>query len=327
MNKVGIGIVILGWLLSLSTQAQEVGWINQFDGQASDYLLQREDKTFPVTLLMLLKVGDKISVNDKQHSIELNLQGGIQSVKVTYENSPFLIQASHQAPAELSGLWKWTTERVDEWHQLLMAQAEQLEQSKTRGESKSTGPIMPLISNVKPDETLQSARLVAGKRPLHLQWQGGTPPYRVIIKQRLDELLTLTTDKTEITTEAINFEGDKSYHVKIIDANNLSFTGGFRVVSPENLPTYPESLPVNRLPPIVYQTLQAIWLATQKDPKVEATLVDKETPAQETQPDGSKWIFEAYQQAAALASQYLPAQLLQQALAQGAKLKVRGIRG
>jgi hypothetical protein len=332
MNKVGILIVISGWLLSLSTLAQEVGWINQFDGQAENYLLQRENKALPVTLLMLLKVGDQISVNDKQHSIELNLQGGIQPIKVTYENSPFLIQASHQVPTELSGLWKWTTERVDEWHQLLIAQQEQLEQSKTRGEPPSEGPIMPLISNIKPDETLQSARLVAGKRPLYLQWQGGTPPYRVIIKQRLNELLTLTTERTEITTETVNFEVGKYYNVTIIDAENLRFIGGFKVVSPENLPTYPELLPVNRLPPVIYQTLQAIWLATPKESTVEEIKAEEIQPKEgtqpeKTQPEESKWIFEAYQQAAALANHYLPAQLLQQALAQGARLKGRGIRG
>lgn len=318
MNKVGIWIVISGWLLSLSTLAQpseEVGWINQFDGQAANYSLQREDKTLPVTLLTLLKVGDQITVNDKQHSIELNLQGGIQPIKVTHENSPFLIQANHQVPAELSELWQWTTERFNEWHQLLMAQREQLAQSKTRGESSSDWPTMPLLSNVKPDLTLQSARLVAGTRPLYLQWQGGTPPYRVTIKKRFDKLLTLTADETVITTEAINFEVDKSYRVEITDANNREFIGGFKVVSPENLPTHSESLPINRLPQVVYQTLQAIWLITQQESQTEAT------------PAESKWIFEAYQQAAALASQYLPAQLLQQTLAQGAKLKARGIRG
>lgn len=326
MNKVGIWIVISGWLLSLSTLAQEVGWINQFDGQAGNYLLQRENKALPVTLLMLLKVGDQILVNDKQHSIELNLQGGIQPVKVTYENSPFLIQASHQVPAEMNELWKWTTGRFDEWRQLLIVQQKQLEQSKTRGEPPSAKPIMPLLSNIKTDETLQSARLVAGKRPLYLQWQGGTPPYRVTIKQRLDELLTLTTDKTVITTEAINFEVDKPYRVEITDANNQEFIGGFRVISPEKLPTYPGSLPISRLPQVVYQTLQAIWLAAQQEIKAKETQTEG-TQTEKNQPEESKWIFEAYQQAAAVANHYLPAQLLQQALAQGARLKDRGIRG
>ncbi len=315
MNKVGLLLIISGWLLSLSALAQQdVGWINQFDGQSENYLLKRADKTLPVNLLTLLAVGDQISVNDKQHSLELNLQGGIQTVKVTYENSPFLIQANHKVPAELSELWKWTTERVDEWNQLMqVAHHEQIAQSKTRGEILSeTKPSMPLLANEKPDETLQSARLVAGKRSLYLQWQGGTPPYRVKIKKRFDELLALTTEQTMIKTEAIAFEANSPYRVEIIDANNKEFIGGFRAVNSENLPTHPEALPINKLPEVVYQTLQVVWLITQREGKQEE----------------SKWVFEAYQQAAALANQYLPAQLLQQTLAQlGTKLKVRGIRG
>ncbi|NJO16651.1 MAG: hypothetical protein HC877_13170 [Thioploca sp.] len=313
MNKVGLLLIISGWLLSLSALAQQdVGWINQFDGQSENYLLKRADKTLPVNLLTLLAVGDQISVNDKQHSLELNLQGGIQTVKVTYENSPFLIQANHKVPAELSELWKWTTERVDEWNQLMqVAHHEQIAQSKTRGENLS-GPFMPLLANVKPDKTLQSARLVAGKRSLYLQWQGGTPPYRVKIKKRIDELLALTTEQTMIKTEAIAFEANSPYRVEIIDANNKEFIGGFRAVNSESLPIHSEALPTNKLPEVVYQTLQAIWLTTQKEGNQEE----------------SKWVFEAYQQAAALANQYLPAQLLQQTLAQlGAKLTDRGIRG
>lgn len=321
MNKVGLWIILSGWLLSLSALAQEVGWINQFDGQTENYSLKREGKTLPIDLFKLLEVGDQISVNDKQHGIELNLQGGTQTVKVTYENSPFLIQANHQVPAELSELWKWTTERFGEWHQLLIQKEElkkkQLEQeAKTRGED-SAKPTMSLLDNKEPDETLQSARLVAGKRSLYLQWQGGTPPYRVKIKKRLDELLTLTTEKTMVQTEAITFEVNKSYNVEITDANGGKFLGGFKVVNPESLPTHPEALPINKLPEVVYQTLQAIfWLRTQKEGDQE-----------KSKPEESKWVFEAYQQAAALANQYLPAQLLQQALAQGARLNTRGIRG
>jgi len=316
MNKVGLWIIISGWLLSLSALAQEVGWINQFDGQTENYSLQREGKTLPVDLLQLLEVGDQISVNDRQHSIELNLQGGNQTVKVTYENSPFLIQANHQVPAELSELWKWTTERFNEWHQLLM-QKEQLEQAaKTRGKDSKEPTIMPLLANEKPGPELQSAILVAGKRPLYLQWHGGTPPYRVTIKKRLEELLTLTTEKNTIQTEAIIFEVGKSYHVEITDANGgIPFKGGFRAVSSENLPTSSEALPINKLPEVVYKTLQAVWLTTQKEIN------------QEGKPEESKWLFEAYQEVAALANQYLPAQLLQQALAQGAGLNKRGIRG
>jgi hypothetical protein len=329
MNKVGLLLIISGWLLSLSALAQEAGWINQFDGQTENYSLQREGKTLPVELLRLLNVGDQISVNDKQHSIELNLQGGNQTVKVTYENSPFLIQANHQVPVELSELWKWTTERFNEWHQLLIQKEElkkkQLEQqAKTRGKDSVEPPTMSLLDNKEPDETLQSARLVAGKRSLYLQWQGGTPPYRVKIKKRFDDLLTLTTEKPMVQTEAIIFEVNKSYNVEITDANGGKFLGGFKVVNPESLPTPPEALPINKLPEVVYQTLQAIsWLRTQKEGSQEESKPEQE----ESKPEKSKWVFEAYQQAAALANQYLPAQLLQQALAQGARLNTRGIRG
>ncbi len=296
MTKVGIfWIVVSGWFLSLSGFAQEAGWIDNFDGQSEHYLLKRQDETLPVTLLTVLKVGDQISVNDEQHLIELNLQGGTHSVKVTHENSPFLINLEQQVPANLDGLWKWTKQRLNEWQQLTQA-----ESAKT--DPKLVAPTIPLLENMK-----QSAILVAGKRPLYLQWYGGTPPYRVQIKKRHDELLTVISAETAIKTEDLNFEADNAYRVEITDANDKVFIGGFRVVALENLPNDSKTLPTDNLSDVVRQTLQATWLAQQEQ---------------------QKWIFEAYQQAAKLANQYLPAQLLQQALARGEEKQTkRGIRG
>jgi hypothetical protein len=281
-------IVLLGELLTTCAIAQEVGWINHFDGDPENYLIKRGDDTVSVAFLTLLNVGDEITVTDEQHSIDLILRFGTQPVKVTHENSPYQVENTNQVYPEKDMLWTWTKQHISKWHKLTLPKDSDLE---------SNGLVMPLLANVRGPATL-----VAGKRALHLQWYGGIPPYKVQIKQRRKLLLTQISYTPAIETEQMLFKAGKSYRVVVTDAKNETFIGGFRAMV--NVPSHPKALQNANLPENIRHTLQATWLVGEE----------------------GNWIFEAYQQASKL-TEYLPAQLLKKALAQGQEQTLRGIRG
>jgi hypothetical protein len=294
--KRGVSLVFLGWLLSVSGFAFDAGWIDHFEGKSDHYLIKRGNETVPVNFFTVLQVGDKIIVNKQQHTIILGLRGGTQFVRVTLENSPFTVSDKHQVPAELDTLWTWTKQYLDEWQKFTQSVAKFEDQPIIL--PVPTKPKLPLLKNVK-----ESTMLVAGQRPLYLQWYGGEPPYQVHIQQRRHLMLSKISTAPTIKTEAITFDADKSYSVKIIDANGGIFWGGFKIA--HEMPTKPSTSAAN-WPDNFRRTLQATWLAKQEN---------------------GKWIFEAYQQVAHL-TDYPPAQLLKQALAYLQETQsIRGIRG
>lgn len=273
-------LILAGWLFSFVATAQEAGWIDHFDGQPENYNLKRGDQSPPVALLQILQVGDIIEVKDEQEVI-LNLVGGTQLFKVTAENSPFQVEASHQVPVSLESRWSWLKEQLNRWHQLINPV-----DSKS---DESTMLSMPLLANVK-----QPAVLAAGQRVLYLEWHGGKPPYQVQVKQRREQLWEVTTEKTQVQTTPINFEIRSSYRVIITDAEKNLFLGGFRVVDANEVPSDSILSKSDQETDEVYQTLLVTWLVFQEK---------------------GKWRFEAFQRVAQIS--HSVAKLLQQALAKG----------
>jgi len=294
--------MLLSWLWSVHAFAIDAGWINHFDGMPENYLLKRGNETMPVSVFTVLEVGDEISVKDKQHSIELSLRGGTHLVQVTHENSPFSVDNANQVSQKGCQLWIWMLikRHIDDWDKLT-----QPVKDNKLDPIVSKKITMPLLENLQHPSTM-----IAGVRPLHLQWYGGKPPYQVQIKQgRRHVLLSHETFDSAIETEPMTFDVNKSYNVVISDADNQKFTGGFIAIASTQIPNYPKTLLDVSLQDNFRRTLQATWLAIQAD---------------------GKWIFEAYQLAAKLIP-YQPAQLLKDALAQDqnkhARRGIRGLRG
>lgn len=329
MKKICVGMVLLGWLLTFPAIAQnagwnnnsfddkpktsqlelgdkttvpvalDAGWVNHFDGIPNNYLIKRGSETIPVGLFTVLQVGDEISVNDKQHTIELSLRGGTQPVWVTSQNSPFVVEQNSIVSTEQEPLWAWIKQCFSDWQKI--TQSVQSHEDIAFEQLKKLS--MPLLENVR-----GPARLVAGKRTLHLQWYGGHSPYRVVIYQRRDKVLDESNLlEPVIDTKLLTFETRKAYRVMLFEATD-QFMGGFRTFEPEQLPSYPEVLANANLPENLRRTLQATWLVMQEN---------------------GQWIFEAYQQVAPLTN-YRAAQILKEALARGVDREVirdRGIRG
>jgi hypothetical protein len=327
MKKICVGMVLSGWLLTFPAIAQnagwnnsfddkpktsqlelgdktvpvalDAGWVNHFDGIPNNYLIKRGSETIPVGLFTVLQVGDEISVNDKQHTIELSLRGGTQPVWVTSQNSPFVVEQNSMVSTEREPLWAWIKQIFSDWHKITQSVQSHdgiaFEQHKTL--------TMPLLENVR-----GPARLVAGKRTLHFQWYGGHSPYRVVIYQRREMILNQSNLlEPVVNTELLNFEARKPYRVMLFAATG-QFMGGFRAFEAEQMPTSPKILADANLPENLRRTLQATWLVMQEN---------------------GQWIFEAYQLVAPLTN-YRAAQILKEALARGVDREVirdRGIRG
>ena len=296
MKKICVSLALLAWLWTVPAIAQDAGWINNFEGQPENYRLKRGDETVPVALFTVVQVGDEISIQEQNATIELSLGGGTQSVRVTEENSPFLVTEGSQVPASLDKLWAWTTQRFSDWRELVPSQ-----QNPEQPEQNSCASVlMPLLDNVT-----GYALLAAGKRPVHLQWYGGESPYGVLITQGRKNLLTKATTTSTIATEAITFKAGRSYRVMVFDSTGTEFKRGFLAVNPPQLLNVPE-LEEAVLPDNVQKTLLAIWLAKQ---------------------GGGSWNFEAYQHVAPL-TDYQPALLLKEALARKQEAQnCRGLRG
>jgi hypothetical protein len=306
MKKV-IWIVLLSvsGLWNVHAFAIDAGWINHFDGKPENYLIKRGNETISAGVFTVLQVGDEISVSDKRHHIELSLRGGIEQAIVTYSNSPFKIDKASQVSK--GELWMWIKQCLNGWHELTQQMSDEADNS----DSKEI--IMPLLENLK-----NQAVLIAGKRPLYLQWYGSNPPYQVQVKQsgrRGKVLLTQETFDSVIETTPLTFEINKSYRVVISDASAQKFTGGFIAIAPADMPNYliPSQ---DSLPDDLRHILEATWLAMQKEQDVKGQWFFS-----------GQWFFEAYQQAAGIIN-YRPAQLLKDALAQGLeKIVRRGVRG
>ena len=304
MKKVIWIILLLSGLWNVHALPIDAGWVNHFDGKSENYLIKRGNETISAGVFTVLQVGDEISVSDKRHSIELSLRGGIEQAIVTYSNSPFKIDNASQVST--GELWTWIKQCLNGWHELT--------QHKTSAEADngdSKGIIMPLLDNLK-----NQAVLIAGKRPLYLDWYGSNPPYQVQVKQsgrRGKVLLTQETFDSVIETAPLTFEINKSYQVVISDASAQKFTGGFIAIAPADRPNYliPSQ---DSLPDVLRHTLEATWLAMQQDGKGQQFF-------------SGQWFFEAYQQVAGIIN-YRPAQLLKDVLAQGLeKIVRRGVRG
>ncbi|MBE9563252.1 MAG: hypothetical protein IMF12_10365 [Proteobacteria bacterium] len=288
MKKIGI---LLSLLWSINLVAADAGWINNFNGNPDNYLIERSNETISTAVFTVLQVGDIVSVNNNRHFIELYLNGGEKVVKVKQQNSPFMITEDAKVPASSSELWLWIKERFSDWHKLTQTQVTSEDSNKIN---------MPLLSN-----TVEVAALTAKDRTLYLQWDGGQTPYTVEVQKRSDSLTSKNSSTTMVKMDTIKFDANFSYRIKVLDSKGESFTGGFKVVEFAKMPMN-DTISNSKLPVEVRQTLQAIWLAQQND---------------------GKWAFEAYQQIAPL-DDYKPAKLLKDALANGQnKQNLRGIRG
>ena len=284
-------------MLALPLAAQEhaspqVGWIEKFDGNAADYgIFHRGEQRPPNGFWVPLYAGDRIIVHHATGRIYLNFGGG-PSITVCRkktspgdcdEASPYTVQAARE-PGPVASLVHWAGDWLTGWWAIRPPERER--------EVRIRGPEIevPLLD-------APQVRLIAGRRVLRLAWQGGTPPYRLVIYRQgvVDPLVVRENIPVpRIKEETFAFEPDEAYSLELRDARGISWRKSFRVLRAEALPSPPPAL--DALPGKMRETLLATWLASQED---------------------GAWIWEAYLLVAALPEDYLPATALRDALEYG----------
>ncbi|HHB91637.1 MAG TPA: hypothetical protein ENK59_00300 [Thioploca sp.] len=256
IKNIFLGIILSLWNINLL--AVDAGWINNFNGNSDSYTIKRGNETIVPTVFSILQVGDIISINNAQDSIEIYLNGKEQPVQINQQNSPFKITQA----TKVTELWLWMKQRFNDWQQFTN---------------------VPLISEISQDinmpllnNTAEPVVLIAQDRDLYLQWQGGQPPYTVEIQKRFNPISSKNSPITAVKMDNIAFEANSSYRIQIHDSKGKTFIGGFKTVEINQAPIY-KTIADSKLPIEIIKTLQAIWLAKQNN---------------------GEWIFEAYQQIA-----------------------------
>jgi hypothetical protein len=255
------------------------------------YSFKRDGKRLPIQPTLL--VGDQIVVNKATPTIHLKLDDN-EVVKVNYENSPYTVKSKGKVSTIAGNLLAWFSQVVTDWHE------EELKTTVATVSTKGVGDVPPEISAPYTHllKKYNARNLVAGTRPLYLAWGGGKAPYQLTIKSvgKAAPIILKGIQKKRIKTQDFSLTAG-NYDLQIKDADNRTADYIFSVV--ESKPAYPKELLDTSVSETTRLTAQAIWLATQ---------------------NRKKWVFEAYQQIAALAERYPPARVVRNALEQRASI-------
>ena len=138
--------------------------------------------------------------------------------------------------------------------------------------------------------------MVAGKRPLYLDWQGGKQPFSVRMVSEGGQMIVF--EKRNITDRQVKIDplslAEGTYRIEIGDSVEM-IAKNLHIVSSAEKPS------------------PMFEAHDSKGSEDRAALVEAVRLASQ----GNGWAFEAYQTAAELAPRYQPAQILQDSLEHG----------
>lgn len=276
-------------MMALSVDSLAAYWIDEMNKKPGAYVLTKNDGSkVPVAVFKSLEKGDCIDVTGA---------GAILWIASDSAKREMLSHdgASHKclgdkdfgrAPTWSSNLAKWIGERVTSPR----AGRTNVIAAASRG-IKSTGINIPLARQ-------EGLRMAVGKRPLHLAWQGGKPPFRVDVVSQDDQKTVFQQDgiaENRISIDPVPL-AEGVYRIEIGDAAG-TIPQTLHMVSPKAIPSPPSGQGGGKGPKEdAMALLEAAWLASQ----------------------GNGWALEAYQTVKELALKgYQPAQILQESLEQG----------
>jgi hypothetical protein len=275
------------------------GWIDSFDGPASDYEVIRGSETLAARYLMPLLAGDRVLVRRADGLIRIRL-GEMQTFVLNQAKSPYEVRSVASSPTVVSNFMRWASEWFTELHS--EPSPAPVISPIGRGES-TTGPASGLLF-------AETVALGDGVRPLSLAWRGGTAPFRVRLMPSADTGAILV-DETGILERTYRtpevhlkpgqylLEISDSLENKRVSTLENKLVSTLDVVEADEVPRAdPSSMPAD-LADEVRRTVSAAWLATQKG--------------------GWRWRLEAYQQVVDLDG-YPPAVLLRAALQEDSEL-------
>jgi len=292
-RMLGVGILACMGVATIQTDlafgtakdTRSVGYIEVLHGSLDAFSIERQGKAFPPALLLPIQAGDRVHVRGGGNL--LTLRCGSKAVKVTPEDSPYVIPVSAAPPGFVARLGD-----------VLIALAARLRQQQVKaaatvslsGRGEEITLTMPLL-----DE--QRSKLRSDATRVFLAWRGGTPPYRV-------KLTSLTADadlgRAEGVEEprvglqlAMSPMPIGTIEVDLQDSAGGHASSSIEIIPSHRVPAVPKGLSDQDMPPDLKRVLAADWLSRQ---------------------NRREWGFQAYQLAAQDASTFEPARLLRDCL-------------
>ncbi len=263
-----------------------VGYVEWLVPPSSNYAVVRGNETSGVKLLSQLFDGDKLVVRDPDAQIRLRMSSG-DTVVVMASQSPFTVAARGTENTRFSNLVATMQDALTWWFDSPQYEVNLMPRNEAHRLS------VPLLANTSP-------KVIAGNRRFALAWQGGTPPYVLMLRNvDSDEVLA----KVEGLTEPAAVLGEQAlkkgrYEVTVTDDSEtgVAVRHRFRAVSMDSVPLAPANEGLSELPPPVRITAEAYWLAQQ---------------------DGGAWRLESFMRLSAISDTFPPARLLRRVLGDG----------
>jgi hypothetical protein len=233
---------------------------------------------------MPLLEGDEVSITAATGRLRMALGDGGSTKEIGPGSTPYIVGAA-RVPTLPTNLMRWATGWFTGWNEARQSQVVAVH-------VRSGRPIF-----APPFEGM-SGRLQAGSRSLFLTWTGGKPPYAISLVREgaATPAFSLTgTEQSRIRADNVVLIPGP-YILTVEDAAGGQDRAKVVVAPANQIPAPPEELARSALAPAVRKTLFAAWLAAH---------------------DEGLWVFEAYQQAALVATPGSAADLLREALERG----------
>lgn len=169
--------VLVAFLLLASGAAQAAYWVESIAGPAGNCQLVRDGQTGALKVLMLLRERDRIST--AEGCVVVLAGASNERLKVTPENSPFVVPTGDVPPTVLENIADW----VVSWYNNQSRQEFSQVSAVVRGTPISMLPV--LIEGAGSERN----KMLAGTRSVAIRWTGGTPPYTITMVDSRDQAI------------------------------------------------------------------------------------------------------------------------------------------
>lgn len=298
LGFLGSAAVLWAMLADAGDQRAEVGFVQNLNAPLDRYRLERDDQSAQLGPGTPLQENDVLWIKCTRHEGDANKE----EIQITIQlaNGAKVITCK-QSPYRLTGTMPWGVtgqnpgDRTEDFVSSLTQMHKKrylailaLRGGTTPSESGTPLPmLMPLIGR-------HGGRLAAGKRDLHLAWNGGGSPYS--LQLRIPNGATPVAARHGLQEAKVNLTGldlrPGSYELVVTDARGQVLIRRFEAVPSDSLPASPQATFVNqgdqRLR-CLHETAYAYWLSAK---------------------DRGLWMLEAYQHVAGIASEFYPAELV-----------------
>jgi hypothetical protein len=221
---------MLGWLAwswqpagaAEAVAAHVVG----MDHPASAYTVLRDNRKLPITFNMPLQNGDVIVVDDPQAAISVRFVDR-RDMSISRSQSPYTVHSLATKPEVTSNflltLWANVTKAKNAGFRSTSARDVNVSEGFSDFGPKPLALPMPGLA-------AGTARVSAGDRYIMMRWEGGTAPYRFVLRDAKEDTLVdeagISTRMLAIRSHTVNLVPGR-YVIEISDNGNTVVRGSF----------------------------------------------------------------------------------------------------